>query len=115
MERVFFKDGEKGMDAKEILDTSVAMERKEGIITVFSAVEYPPTVKQKFSIIFPEASDYVTAISIADALRAKGTPIGAVDILIASVCHNRMARLVTKDKDFEYVQKVMPNFLVKFM
>ncbi len=103
------------MEENEILDTNVAMERKEGSITIFTGVEYPPSVKQKFSVIFPEASDYVTAISIADALRSNGTPIGAIDILIASVCHNRMATLVTKDKDFEFVKKVMPNFLVRFV
>ncbi len=103
------------MDANQIFDTSVAIGKKEGIITVFTAVEYPTSSNREFEIVFPEMLDYLKAIEIGRLLQEKGTMIGAIDILIASMCVNREAVLVTKDKDFESVQKVMPSFLVKFV
>ena len=40
------------MGTKEILDTSVAIERDGGVVTVFSVVEYPPCGDEPFEVIF---------------------------------------------------------------
>ena len=98
------------METNEILDTSVAMDCGEGTITVFTLIEYPPAADKFFDIIFPETMDYVKALEIANGLRAKGTPLGAIDILIAAMCLNRSARLITKDNGFKFIQGVSPDF-----
>ena len=97
------------MEADEILDTSVAIHRDSGAVTVFSAIEYTPSLK-KFEIIFPEIRDYTKAINIAEELRVNGKPIGAIDILISAMCLNRSAKLITKDNDFRFIKEIFPEF-----
>ncbi len=101
------------METNEILDTSIVMERKEGVITIFSVIEYPPSGKKEFDVLFPESMDYVKAIEIADALKKNGTPIGAMDIIISAMCMNRSSELLTKDSDFKNIKDVYPEFKVK--
>ncbi len=101
------------METNEILDTSVAIERGEGTITIFTVIEYPPAVDKFFDIIFPETIDYVKAIEIANMLRVKGMLVGAVDIMIAAMCINRSAKITTKDADFDKIQKACPELDVE--
>jgi len=89
------------------------MTRKEGVITVFTLIEFPPSAKCSFDILLPELEDYAKAAEIAGILRAYGSPIGAIDILIASMCLNRFAKLLTKDYDFMAVKKFFPDFQVE--
>ena len=98
------------MGTKEILDTSVAIERDGGVVTVFSVVEYPPCGDEPFEVIFPDVTDYIKAVDVANRLRKIGKPIGAVDILISAMCLNRSARLITNDKDFKNIKEIYPNF-----
>lgn len=103
------------MEAKEILDTSVAIEKKEGTITIFTVIEYPNSVKKSFDIIFPEMIDYVKAIEIAHKLQEKGKPVGAIDIIIAGMCLNRSAQLLTKDNDFGIISEIFTEFEVSIL
>ena len=102
------------MEKKEILDTSVAILKKQGLITLFTVIEYPPSI-DNFDILFPDDIDYIKAIEISNKLREKGKPIGAVDILIASMCLNRDAKLITKDKDFNIIKLIYPEFDFQLM
>ena len=98
------------METSEILDTNIVMDRKEGVVTVFSLIEYPPSNSANFDTIFPETIDYVKAIDIALLLRKKGKMMGAIDIIIAAMCLNRSLTLTTKDKDFKAVKDSFPEF-----
>lgn len=97
------------METDEILDTSVAISEREGIITVFTVVEHPPSSGKDFEILFPEMQDYAEAVEIARKLRSNGTPVGAVDILIAAMALTRSAVLKSKDNDFKKIQEVVPE------
>ncbi|MEK6963854.1 MAG: PIN domain-containing protein [Nanoarchaeota archaeon] len=101
------------METNEILDTSVAIDRKEGVVTIFTFIEHTPSSKKGFEAEIPRYSDYQRAIRLAEQLRAKGTPVGAMDIIIAAMCLNRSATVVTKDKDFDVIKKVVPELKVK--
>jgi len=103
------------METKEILDTSVAIGKKEGTITVFTGLEYPTSFKALFEIIFPEDEDYIKAIQIANSLKEKGRLIGAIDILISAMCLNRNTKLVTKDNDFKAVKEVFSEFKLEVL
>lgn len=101
------------METIEILDTSVAMRRKDGVITIFTVIEYPPCNTNSFDVLVPEMMDYITAIEIAQKLRKKGKPIGSTDIIIAAMCLNRSAELVTKDNDFKNIKEEYADFKLK--
>lgn len=101
------------METEEILDTSVVFDAKEGIITIFTLIEHPPCGERFFDILFPETKDYVIAVEIARKLRKKGTPVGAIDILIAAIAVNRSLVVRTSDGDFKHIQAVLPELILK--
>ena len=102
------------MEKDEILDTSVAIERDEGVITLFSLIEHPPSIN-KFEILFPDLEDYSKAIQISEGLRKIGKPIDAIDILISAMCLNRKNKLITKDKDFIFVKDIFHEFKLELV
>jgi len=102
------------METSELLDTSIALDSKEGIITIFTLIEHPPCSEKFFDIIFPETKDYVMAVEIARKLRKKGTPVGAIDMLIAAMAVNRSLAVRSNDRDFKHIQRIMPELKLKF-
>lgn len=103
------------MEKNEILDTSVAIRRKEGIITILNVLEYANSLKKLFTVLLPDSQDYAKAIEISQSLLQQGTPIGAMDMLIAAMAMNRKTTLITKDKDFRQIQKAFSAFSVEFL
>lgn len=81
---------------------------------MFSAIEYPPAAGN-CEILYPDVKDYELALHLATKLRAIGRSIEAIDILNAAMCLNRDFELVTKDKDYEQISKVRPNFRLKLL
>ncbi len=109
MEEISQKNEGKRPEEVEVLDASVIIEKKYGLTTIFSTIEYPPAAGH-CDILFPDIEDYSKAMEISWDLRKRGTPIGAIDILIASICINKNLKLVTKDRDFENIKSVEPRF-----
>lgn len=101
------------MEANEVLDTSAAIGKEEGKITLFTALEYPVSLRKFFTIILPEPHDYTKAMEIALKLSDKGQLIGAVDILISAMCLNRDVTVVTQDEDFKTVKEFYPELKIK--
>ena len=102
------------MEKSQVLDTSVLIEHVVGLTTVFGIIEYPPAI-ESCTVLLPEKEDYEKAIEVASQLRLKGTPVGCVDIVIASMCINRNLKLLTKDKDYKYIKEVDKTFQVEFV
>lgn len=88
------------------------MEGKFGFTTVFSIIEFPPASKY-CDILKPNNNDYKKSLDIAWRLRKIGKPIGAIDMIIASMCINRNLQLLTKDRDFEVIKQLEPKFKLK--
>ncbi len=97
------------MEESKILDVSLLIEKETGTTTIFGIIEYPPAIGQ-CDILFPGENDFKKAVDIAWKLRKAGKPVGAIDVLLASMCINRNAKLVTKDKDFLHIKTIEPNF-----
>lgn len=93
-----------------VLDTTLLIDGKRGVTTVFSIIEFPPAIEE-CTVLWPRQQDYLRAIDLAVKLRLKGKPIGCTDIIIASMCLNRNLRLATKDRDFHAVQEAEKDFL----
>ncbi|MBI4009769.1 MAG: type II toxin-antitoxin system VapC family toxin [Candidatus Aenigmarchaeota archaeon] len=98
----------------EVIDTSLLIDGLIGITTLINTVEFPPASKS-CKVLFPTRQDFKKALDIAWMLRKIGKPIGAVDILNASMCLNRDLKFITKDKDYRNIKLVEPKFKLKLV
>ncbi len=101
------------MEEDKILDASSLIAKETGLTTIFGIIEYPPA-SESCDILFPDEHDFEKAVDIAWKLRKAGKPVGAIDILVASMCINRNKKLITKDMDFRMIKFVEPEFLLEF-
>lgn len=91
----------------------IAKNRKriQGYTSIFTVIEYPPTLSYASKILYPEKKDYHLAVKWQTILRRKGNPIPAVDLIIAAQAYNRNLTLVTCDKHFKILkEEVVPDF-----
>ncbi len=79
-------------------------------------IEFPKALDLKdLAVIYPTVDDYEESIELSAALLNKGTPMQAVDIMIAAMCLRRNLTLSTKDHDFAHVTKVRKNFKLELL
>ncbi len=102
------------MEENKVLDTSLLIAGGSGVTTIFNIIEYPPAY-EKCNVIWPRREDYVRALAVASKLRKADTPVGAIDIIIASICMNRALILVTKDEDFRVVREIEPSLKLELL
>jgi hypothetical protein len=82
-----------------------------GFTTILNIIEFPKALDLKeLAIIYPTLDDYDESVRICSALLRGGTPLPAVDIVIAAVCIRRNLALCTKDKHFTAISSVRPAF-----
>lgn len=87
------------------------IKRLDGSTTILNLIEFPKAVTiEGLDIIIPGTDDFDKGFEISIKLLSVGTPIPAVDIILAAVALNRGMVLITKDKHFKYVQKLYPEF-----
>ncbi len=79
-------------------------------------IEFPKALDLKgLAVIYPTVDDYEESIELSAALLNKGTPMQAVDIMIAVICLRRNLTLSTKDHDLAQVMKVRKNFKLELL
>ncbi|WP_297535057.1 PIN domain-containing protein [Thermococcus sp.] len=101
---------------RKLYDTNVLIEMvkgttnaSKGYTTTLNLVEYPKGVVLDLGVLIPTPKEYALAVELSEKLVKKGTPIPAVDIVIAAVAINRGLTLVTMDKHFSEIKKVAPE------
>jgi tRNA(fMet)-specific endonuclease VapC len=78
-----------------------------GFTTVFNVIEFPKALElEQLAVIYPNSDDYQESIEITIALLQKGTPLPAIDILVAAMCIRRELTLCTKDNHFTAIKAV---------
>lgn len=88
-----------------------SLEDGQDFTTIFSIIEYPKALEIKnLTIIYPQKSTFETAVHLSSQLLRHGTPIPAMDILIASIAIIKNLVLITKDKHFELIKSIQPDF-----
>ncbi|MHA1145639.1 MAG: type II toxin-antitoxin system VapC family toxin [Candidatus Helarchaeota archaeon] len=81
--------------------------------TIFCLIEYPIAIKfEALTIIYPNTDDYKNALKYAFELREHGTPLPAIDVLIATIAINRSKYLVTNDEHFKFFQDIEPRLKI---
>ncbi|NWF95036.1 MAG: PIN domain-containing protein [Candidatus Thorarchaeota archaeon] len=103
-----------------LFDTTVLIERiragatgLSGSTTVLNLIEFPKAAHLKgLDIISPGKDDYDKGFELSVLLLKAGTPIPAVDVVLAAVAMNRGLVLHTRDRHFDYVSRVNKDFQV---
>ncbi len=106
---------------KKLYDTSILIDlwnsnirSLEAYTTIFSIIEFPKALLIKnLIVLYPTREDFDAAILIAKDLLKIGKPVGAIDIIIASIALRKGLVIVTSDSDFEYIKKVRPDLKVE--
>ncbi|MCE4599763.1 MAG: hypothetical protein F7C81_06160 [Desulfurococcales archaeon] len=80
-------------------------QRVQGYISILTVIEYPPALGYASRILYPEKRDYHLAVRWQTLLRRKGSPMPAVDLIIAAQAYNRNLTLITRDKHFELLKR----------
>ena len=99
-------------DTNRLIDAYRERETLDGYTTILNLIEFPKAIEFNLRVLFPSKSDYHLALKISTELLKAGKPIPAVDSLIAAVVSNNKLKLVTKDKHFLMVKKVINDFKV---
>ena len=87
---------------------------KDLYTTVLNIIEFPiASQMKKLTVLFPSPESYLKAIEYSALLRQAGTPIAAIDIMIAVLALEHKLTVVTDDNDFDALTKVEPNLLTK--
>ena len=80
------------------------------ITTILTAIEYPPaTCNDHVTFVQPTVETYKKAIEFSTKLRTNGTPIPAIDILIAAIVVENDATLVSDDAHFDEICSFEPK------
>src|SRR3989304_5759849 len=83
----------------------------KGLTTILKIIEFPKALYLKeLAVIYPTLDDYDESLKISAALLRKGTPLPAVDVLIAALCIRRNLTLCTIDKHFTNIKSVRNTF-----
>ena len=96
---------------ESLYDTNVLIEavksrrKLEGYTTILNVVEFPRALELGLTVITPGLEDYLLAVRISQAMVRRGTPVPAVDAIVAAVAINRELTLVTMDKHFKWIKE----------
>ncbi|TFG26425.1 hypothetical protein EU528_14420 [Candidatus Thorarchaeota archaeon] len=104
-----------------LYDTNILIDRMregatsvKGFTTILNLIEFPKAVTlTNLDIIIPGKDDYDKGFELSLLLLEVGTPIPAIDIILAAVAINRNLVLQTRDQHFEYVRKINREFQVQ--
>lgn len=92
-------------DTNVLIDAAKSGKTLNGYTTALNVVEFPRALELGLTVITPSLEDYLLAVRISQVMVRKGTPVPAVDAVVAAVAINRELTLVTKDKHFEWIKE----------
>ena len=92
-------------DTNVLIEALKSGEKLNGYTTILNIVEFPRGLELGLTVITPTLEDYLLSIKISQAMVKRGTPVPAVDAIVAAVAINRGLKLVTKDRHFEWIKE----------
>ncbi len=111
-----------GENKKRLYDTNVLIDLvkegkspREGYTTTLNLVEYPRAVSLDLSVLIPSPREYVLAVELSKKLVKAGTPVPAVDVVIAAVAISRNMTIVTRDRHFSWVKEIAPGLQLELV
>ena len=104
----------------DLFDTDIlrgAYERHRslrGFTTILNVIEFPKAPEfEDVNVLEPTSEEYALALELCVKLLQRGTPVPAVDIVIAALGIRRELRLRTNDPHFSTIRAVAPEMTLK--
>ncbi|WP_297421158.1 PIN domain-containing protein [Thermococcus sp.] len=105
-----------GEDKKKLYDTNILIDLvkrgkspREGYTTTLNLVEYPRAISLDLNVIIPSPKEYALAVKLSEKLVKAGTPVPAVDVVIAAVAISRNMTVITRDEHFSWIENIAPE------
>ncbi|NJE26417.1 PIN domain-containing protein [Thermococcus sp. MV5] len=95
-------------DTNVIMDAVKPKKKIAGYTTILNLIEFPRGAELELEVLTPSLEDYLLALEISQTMVEQGTPIPAVDAILAAVALKRNFTLVTRDKHFDFIKKEYP-------
>jgi predicted nucleic acid-binding protein len=112
-------------DVPEVQVLRHALESGTSIVTMgivlqellqgFSGPKASASITERFGsipMLTPDRQDYIAAAALRNECRRAGVQAGTIDALIAQLCIRHELTLLTTDKDFMHMQRIMPKLQV---
>ena len=80
-------------------------------MSIITVVEYPPALEYAEVVLYPTRLEYLIAVKWQSELRARGIPLPATDLIIATQAVNRNLVLVARDKHFKILKETIARDL----
>ncbi len=74
--------------------------------TVISIIEFPRILQKDIGVFYPRSTTFDLAITLANKLVQRGTPVNATDVIVAAIAIERQLPVKTDDKHFPLIQQV---------
>ena len=103
------EENKKLYDTNVIIEAVKSGEKLKGYTTILNVIEFPKALTLDLTVINPSLDDYLLSVKISQAMVEKGTPVPAVDVVVAAVALNRGLTLVSRDKHFLFIREVYPE------
>ena len=110
------------MEETRLYDTSAVIElivnRRvsviPGLVSIYTILEYPPSLKKVKEVLYPKKEDYLLALKWQIMLRKIGKRLPAVDLIIAAMGYNNNYTIVTLDEHFNTIKEVQGDIKIEF-
>ncbi|MDK2876323.1 MAG: hypothetical protein PWQ22_733 [Archaeoglobaceae archaeon] len=96
-------------DTNEMIKAMKEGGKLKGFTTILNLIEFPKGIMLDLSVIVPSLKDYALALEMSQKMVETGSPIPAVDLIIAAVALNNDLTLKTADKHFIAIKKSYPS------
>ena len=97
----------RALDAGQTLSTGLILQE---LLQGFSKPKAQHQIVEYFSaipLLVPDRDDHIRAAELRNKCRRKGIQIGTIDALLAQLCISHELMLLTTDKDFDFLAKVV--------
>ncbi len=99
--------------AANLYDTNILIDAKRnqsplfGFTTILNIIEFPKALENDgLNVLQPGSNDYEVALELSIKLLEVGTPVPAVDVIVAAMCLKRNLVLHTSDRHFKEVKAI---------
>jgi predicted nucleic acid-binding protein len=93
---------------RDVLTTGLVLQE---LLQGFGGPKARQSIVERFRhlpILVPTREDHVQAAEIRNRCRRKGVQAGTIDALIAQLCVHHELQLLTMDRDFHHMARIIP-------
>lgn len=108
-------------DLPEVSRLGMAIDRGETLLTTglilqellqgFAGASAQQQITERFAafpMIVPDRRDHIEAAELRNLCRRSGVQVGTIDALLAQLCRRHDLTLLTTDRDFHYISRIVP-------